>query len=227
MISRRSVLLAAFAPAGPEMVPIPGGTFRMGSDKDALLREFPNAGAGMKSLLFEETPSHEVTIAPFLMGRCEVTNAGFQGFVQARPEWRKARVGGDYLRHWNGDTFPDEAAKLPVVFGGMGIRGAWRTGGREISMGQRGAGAGSGELRPIGNSRPGFRSKLRRESVRAIRSGGKCVGILSGGVGTVPARFTASDHGRSAQDACRGSGSARNSRWKFCRKCVQFARHFA
>ncbi len=110
------MLLGAFAPDNPEMVPIPGGTFLMGSDKDALLREFPNAGGGMKSMLLEETPAHKVTIPPFSMDCCEVTNGEFQRFVHARPEWSKNRVGGDYLRHWNGDAFPDGLGAVPVVF---------------------------------------------------------------------------------------------------------------
>ena len=109
-------MLAALAPVNEEMVPILGGTFRMGSDKDALLREFPKAGAGMKSMLFAETPAHAVTIPPFLLDQCEVTNDAFQRFVLARPEWKQGRMGGDYLRHWKGDVFPIGAAKLPVVF---------------------------------------------------------------------------------------------------------------
>ena len=103
MISRRSLLFAALAPIEQRMVSLQGGTFRMGSEENALSREFPAAGKGLKSMLLAETPAHQVTIPPFLMDPNEVTNADFQRFVHARSEWGKDRVGGDYLRHWQGD----------------------------------------------------------------------------------------------------------------------------
>jgi formylglycine-generating enzyme required for sulfatase activity len=52
-------------PAG--MVLLPGGTFRMGSD-----RFYP-----------EEAPVRPVTVGPFAIARHEVTNAQFQRFVRA------------------------------------------------------------------------------------------------------------------------------------------------
>jgi formylglycine-generating enzyme len=57
---------AAGAPH-PGMVPIPGGTFSMGSD-----HHYP-----------EEAPAHEVTVSAFWMDRTPVTNAEFQRFVLA------------------------------------------------------------------------------------------------------------------------------------------------
>src|SRR5215469_17116652 len=51
----------------PGMVSIPGGTFRMGSDK-----HYP-----------EEAPAHEVTIDGFLIDRGPVTNRDFLKFVNA------------------------------------------------------------------------------------------------------------------------------------------------
>lgn len=50
-----------------DMIQIPGGTFRMGSDK-----HYP-----------EEAPSHRVTVAPFLIDATPVTNAQFREFVKA------------------------------------------------------------------------------------------------------------------------------------------------
>jgi len=49
------------------MIEIPGGTFRMGSDK-----HYP-----------EEAPSHRVTVGPFLIDATPVTNAQFREFVRA------------------------------------------------------------------------------------------------------------------------------------------------
>src|ERR671913_43158 len=51
----------------PEMVWVPGGTFRMGSDK-----HYP-----------EERPSHRVTVDGFWMDRTPVTTARFAQFVDA------------------------------------------------------------------------------------------------------------------------------------------------
>src|SRR5438093_2834292 len=50
-----------------DMVTIPGGTFRMGSDK-----HYP-----------EETPVHRVTVDGFWMDRTLVTNRQFKEFVKA------------------------------------------------------------------------------------------------------------------------------------------------
>src|ERR1700749_4894079 len=49
------------------MVRLPGGTFRMGSD-----RHYP-----------EEAPVHSVTVSPFRIDRTPVTNRQFREFVRA------------------------------------------------------------------------------------------------------------------------------------------------
>lgn len=108
--------MAAFAAARHGMARLPGGTFRMGSEMDVLLHQFPSAGKGLKSMLLAETPAHQVTIPPFQMDRFAVTNTDFYRFTRSRPGWRKSRVGGDYLRHWHEDQIPDGFATLPVVF---------------------------------------------------------------------------------------------------------------
>ena len=53
------------APPAPGMVWIPGGTFRMGSD-----RHYP-----------EEAPAHRVTVGPFWIDRTPVSNRQFRKFV--------------------------------------------------------------------------------------------------------------------------------------------------
>jgi formylglycine-generating enzyme len=53
------------APSPHDMVMIPGGTFRMGSD-----RHYP-----------EEAPVHRVTVAPFWIDRTPITNRQFRQFV--------------------------------------------------------------------------------------------------------------------------------------------------
>jgi len=62
---RRESVPAADAPPG--MVRIPGGTFRMGSD-----RHYP-----------EEAPAHRVAVDPFWIDRTPVTNREFRKFVNA------------------------------------------------------------------------------------------------------------------------------------------------
>lgn len=98
------------------MVRLPGGRFQMGADWEQLLARFPDAGAGLRSMMRAETPRREVTIEPFWMDRCEVTNLEFQRFVDAMPQWRKQRVGGDYLRDWNGGRCPAGRSHFPVAF---------------------------------------------------------------------------------------------------------------
>ena len=67
---RDAALLAGSArpaPADPNMIWIPGGTFRMGSDK-----HYP-----------EEAPAHRVTVDGFWIDRTPVTNRDFRKFVNA------------------------------------------------------------------------------------------------------------------------------------------------
>jgi formylglycine-generating enzyme len=125
MISRRTLVLAAFATEHHRMAQLPGGTFLMGSGTDALLRQFSIAGNGLKSMLLTETPAHQVTIPPFQIDRFAVTNADFYRFTRSRPEWRKSRVGTDYLRHWSQDQFPYGFGRLPVVFVSWGAAVAY------------------------------------------------------------------------------------------------------
>jgi len=62
-----SIALAPNASPAPDMIWIPGGTFRMGSD-----RHYP-----------EEAPAHSVTVGGFWIDPTPVTNAQFRAFVQA------------------------------------------------------------------------------------------------------------------------------------------------
>ena len=61
----------------PELVPIPGGTFTMGSDTGEP----------------DEQPRHEVKVSGFAMGKHEVTNEEFERF---NPEHRKFRNGNSW-----------------------------------------------------------------------------------------------------------------------------------
>ena len=63
----------------PDMVQIPGGTFRMGSD-----RHYP-----------EEAPVHHVTVAPFWIDRTPVTNRQFRAFVEETGYVTEAEIAPD------------------------------------------------------------------------------------------------------------------------------------
>lgn len=108
--------MAALVPSRGGTAALPGGTFRMGSSRKRLLRDSSAAGQGLRSMLRATTPAHLTTIPAFLMDRCEVTNAEFQRFIRARPEWSRANIGGEYLRHWDGEVVPRGLEDLPVVF---------------------------------------------------------------------------------------------------------------
>ena len=66
-------------PPHPGMVWIPGGTFRMGSD-----RHYP-----------EEGPAHDVAVGPFRIDRAPVTNRQFAAFVKATGHVTAAEIPPD------------------------------------------------------------------------------------------------------------------------------------
>ena len=93
---------------GCDGMKIPTGAFQMGSnDPEA----FPNEQVNTVSV--EEQ---------FYMDFTEVTNAAYQEFVLANPQWQKggseARMGADenYLKLWNGNDYPDGKENHPVVY---------------------------------------------------------------------------------------------------------------
>ena len=90
--------------ATTEMVRIPAGKFQMGSNE-----------------ITEATPRHTVYLDEFYIDPYEVTNAQFKAFIDANPEWRKDNIpseyhNGNYLRHWDGNDYPNGRADHPVVY---------------------------------------------------------------------------------------------------------------
>jgi len=103
------------------MVPVPAGTYLMGTDGAEIAQKYGQFGQGIREMLKCETPRHQETVAAFFMDRCEVTNRQFYEFVRARPQWRKDRIppeyhNGDYLKHWDGNRVPPGTADHPVVY---------------------------------------------------------------------------------------------------------------
>ena len=90
--------------ATTEMVHIPAGEFQMGSNE-----------------ITEATPRHTVYLNEFYIDPYEVTNAQFKAFIDANPEWRKDNIpseyhNGNYLKHWDGNDYPNGRADHPVVY---------------------------------------------------------------------------------------------------------------
>ena len=92
---------------GIEMILLPAGSFRMGTDD-------PNASSGAK-------PAHDATIKrPFYIGKTEVTNGQYRKFLAACPEYK----GEDdvdpaydlYLLHFNGKSVMSYEDNYPVVW---------------------------------------------------------------------------------------------------------------
>ena len=95
------------------MQPVPGGTFRMGSDADELPAIVAAAGLSSDRMLMPEVPSREVTVGDFQIDTHDVTNGDFALFVLANPGWGRDELdasthNGRYLEHWT-DTGPPEA----------------------------------------------------------------------------------------------------------------------
>ena len=87
--------------ASSELVLIPAGSFQMGSDSGR-----PN-----------ETPVHQVSLDAFYIDKHETTNADYQAFVLANPQWQKSTVKErDYLRHWVGNDIPTGMDRYPVTY---------------------------------------------------------------------------------------------------------------
>ncbi len=94
----------------PEMVPVPAGSFMMGTSpaqvKEMLQRFDWAKEANEKGWFKEEQPEREVTLPAFEIGRYPVTNAQYAEFVRA------ALISPG---HWPEGRVPDELAGHPVV----------------------------------------------------------------------------------------------------------------
>lgn len=101
------LILVSCSPASrPDMVLIPEGSFRMGSDRED--QEGLTAEFGMRKPLYvDERPERIVFLPAYLIDRTEVTNAAYQKFVEATDRPAPS--------HWRGGLSA-EMATHPVVF---------------------------------------------------------------------------------------------------------------
>lgn len=94
-------------PFFPEMAMIPAGEFQRGSN-DAEAED-------------DEQPVRKIYLDAFYIDRHEVTNAQYKQFIDANPLWQKDRIpseyhNGDYLKHWEGNNYPESKENHPVVY---------------------------------------------------------------------------------------------------------------
>ena len=92
---------------GAEMVLIPAGKFRMGSNASDT---YP-----------DERPVDTVYVDAFYMDKYEVTNAQYRKFLLANPRWQKRRIearfhNGNYLKYWIGNNYPSGEGNHPVMY---------------------------------------------------------------------------------------------------------------
>ena len=97
--------LATVLTDGTPMMHVPEATFVMGDSSGQ-----PDA-----------RPPHRVTVDAFLIDRTEVTYAQFREFLLENPEWRKGEadrslVDADYLKDWDGLSYPVGKDQFPVVW---------------------------------------------------------------------------------------------------------------
>jgi formylglycine-generating enzyme required for sulfatase activity len=103
------------------MVLIVAGTFEMGTD--TLHLEHLRQLFGMKSyrLFMPEVPQHTVYVDAFYIDLYEVTHAQFKIFTDAQPQWRREQIpdslhNGQYLQHWQNNTYPEGFDDYPVFY---------------------------------------------------------------------------------------------------------------
>ena len=104
---------------GP-MVLVPAGTFEMGIDETDIPRFQKVFEVPTPQLFQDEIPKHKIILHAFEIDKYPVTNAQFEAFVNARPEWHPAHISseldnGNYLKHWKGGKAPASISNHPVV----------------------------------------------------------------------------------------------------------------
>jgi len=99
---------------------IRGATFKMGTDTSEIAHLQQVFGIERADLFSAEVPRHIVIMDSFYLDRYEVTNAQFKKFIEKNPRWRQDRIparyhNGNYLSHWNSNSYPKEKANHPVA----------------------------------------------------------------------------------------------------------------
>lgn len=102
---------------GAEMVWVPGGTFRMGIDRDTAIQQAAQLGyKDYHEIAAQESfPEHLVYVSGFYMDKSEVTIERWKKFVDANPGWKQTGALGNLQPTWTGPELKPEQAKLPIA----------------------------------------------------------------------------------------------------------------
>src|ERR1700735_4814981 len=111
--------LAGRKPNLKNMVLVKRGTFMMGLDSDEV-KQAAQRFNEPAAFFAQESPAFRVTVVAFYMDKYDVTNAEFEKFVEANPQWAKDRLpdslqDGNYLKGWNGNKYPAGQGDFPVT----------------------------------------------------------------------------------------------------------------
>ena len=112
---------------GMQMVRIPAGTFRMGSDAtvDQLAADFPGYDRSRLQKLDDEAPVHEVRItSPFYLGKFEVTVGQFRRFLAESGHVPESIADGTGAYGYNPDYDPATSPRGDA-FDGRSPRYSW------------------------------------------------------------------------------------------------------
>ena len=102
------------------MTHVRGGTLQIGIDATQIPSFQRIFDIGSPQLFQDEVPKHRVTLDDFYIDPCPVTNAQFQRFTDANPEWQPEGISrdldnGNYLKHWKKADTLTAQADHPVV----------------------------------------------------------------------------------------------------------------
>jgi formylglycine-generating enzyme len=102
------------------MVQVAGSTITLGIDVNEIERFQKLFALSVRELFEEAVPRHKVRVRAFFIDKYLVTNSQFSEFTKEHPEWQPTKVSsqldnGNYLKHWNGNSFRAAKANDPVV----------------------------------------------------------------------------------------------------------------
>jgi len=105
----------------PGMVLVEGREFLMGTDSASVPELELRFEVTRDGVFAPELQQHRVEVSDFFLDARDVTNGDFAEFVDAMPQWNRARAdsslhNGRYLEHWTGTGPASDDLDRPVTF---------------------------------------------------------------------------------------------------------------
>jgi len=102
---------------GAEMVWVPAGYFRMGTNVDTAKQQAEQLGfKDYHEMAAQESfPEHMVYVEGFYIDKYEVTRERWKQFIDAHPGWKQEGKAGIAQPTWAGPELKPEEAKLPIA----------------------------------------------------------------------------------------------------------------